>query len=260
MSDRVISRGSRGVAVRKLQTLLTAKGYNLSVDGIFGKGTRSAVLQYQAGEGLEADGVVGALTWGALTANADDSPQVRPEAIATPLVGGEAESVLAAALRDLGAKEEPNGSNRGGEIDHLVEGYGPYWRIAGADSFPWCAIAVSSWIGIGLGLGCSGSSMNWTAHPFGRWLGGVAQIEDWAKSVGCWRPSRDAQAGDVFLMLREGSGSDPSRASRAGHTGLILSVDGDTVETIEGNASNSVALRTRKVTTFTGVARWWEGR
>ena len=63
----MVSHGSRGDAVRKLQELLTAMGYDCgSVDGIFGSKTKAAVLAFQKANGLGADGIVGPLTWAKL--------------------------------------------------------------------------------------------------------------------------------------------------------------------------------------------------
>lgn len=57
-----LSLGDRGEAVAALQRMLAALGVAVSVDGVFGKTTRSAVLAFQAGAGLVRDGVVGAQT------------------------------------------------------------------------------------------------------------------------------------------------------------------------------------------------------
>ena len=63
----MVSHGSRGDAVRKLQELLNALGYDCgSVDGIFGSKTKAAVLAFQKANGLGADGIVGPLTWAKL--------------------------------------------------------------------------------------------------------------------------------------------------------------------------------------------------
>lgn len=61
-----IKRGSRSDAVKKLQELLNAKGYKLSVDGDFGPATEAAVKAYQAANHLTVDGEVGPKTWTAL--------------------------------------------------------------------------------------------------------------------------------------------------------------------------------------------------
>ena len=63
----MLRTGSRGDAVRKLQELLNALGYDCgSVDGIFGSKTYAAVLAFQKANGLAADGIVGSLTWAKL--------------------------------------------------------------------------------------------------------------------------------------------------------------------------------------------------
>ena len=68
----VLRVGSSGSAVEQLQFWLnTIAQYDSSipsvaVDGIFGSGTRAAVLAFQRQAGLTADGVVGQLTWEAI--------------------------------------------------------------------------------------------------------------------------------------------------------------------------------------------------
>jgi len=52
--------------VEELQTALNQKGFALTVDGQFGSATESAVQKFQEDQGLDADGIVGPLTWAAL--------------------------------------------------------------------------------------------------------------------------------------------------------------------------------------------------
>ncbi len=64
-----LREGSVGVAVSALQYLLSIVGqFNdnipvLTIDGVFGPGTRNAVIAAQQALGLPADGVVGSRTW-----------------------------------------------------------------------------------------------------------------------------------------------------------------------------------------------------
>ncbi len=59
-----IRRGDRGPDVVKWQRLLTDKGFDTrGVDGIFGPGTEQATRNFQAANGLLADGVVSSITW-----------------------------------------------------------------------------------------------------------------------------------------------------------------------------------------------------
>lgn len=62
--------GSRGEEVTRIQQKLNELGYNVgSADGIFGTGTKNAVLQFQKDNGLTADGIVGSATLAALGLN-----------------------------------------------------------------------------------------------------------------------------------------------------------------------------------------------
>ena len=54
-----LSYGSKGSDVSNLQQLLNSKGYNLSVDGIFGDKTLAAVKSWQQKNGYTVDGLVG---------------------------------------------------------------------------------------------------------------------------------------------------------------------------------------------------------
>lgn len=66
----VLRQGSRGGEVKEVQRRLKLWGYYKgSVDGVFGAGTRSAVLAFQKKNGLTADGVVGKATYKALGMN-----------------------------------------------------------------------------------------------------------------------------------------------------------------------------------------------
>ncbi|MEY3881178.1 MAG: hypothetical protein RIQ94_1974 [Pseudomonadota bacterium] len=60
--------GSKGDEVKKLQEKL-----RLGVDGSFGPGTEKAVKSWQSANGLTADGIVGAGTWGKLFADTADN-------------------------------------------------------------------------------------------------------------------------------------------------------------------------------------------
>ena len=52
----------RGEDVRAVQEALAAKSHDLEIDGVFGPGTRDAVLRFQEAEGLTPDGMVGPAT------------------------------------------------------------------------------------------------------------------------------------------------------------------------------------------------------
>ena len=62
----MLQQGSQGGGVRKAQALLDVFGAHLVVDGDFGPATAAAVRSFQGSHGLQADGIVGPLTWTAL--------------------------------------------------------------------------------------------------------------------------------------------------------------------------------------------------
>lgn len=75
----VLKQGSRGTDVKKMQQKLKNWGYYTgSVDGIFGSGTKKAVVYFQKSNGLTADGIVGKKTLAALgmTLSSDSSENV----------------------------------------------------------------------------------------------------------------------------------------------------------------------------------------
>jgi peptidoglycan hydrolase-like protein with peptidoglycan-binding domain len=74
-----LHEGDRGPAVKKLQTELTQLGYSTGgTDGDFGPLTLRAVESFQASQGLPAHGLVGALTWGALSRALADHTTAAP--------------------------------------------------------------------------------------------------------------------------------------------------------------------------------------
>ncbi|MEL7078492.1 MAG: peptidoglycan-binding protein [Cyanobacteria bacterium J06648_1] len=61
--------GSSGAAVLTLQTKLRDRGFNPgTVDGIFGRDTKQALIAFQRSVGLSPDGIAGKNTWAALNA------------------------------------------------------------------------------------------------------------------------------------------------------------------------------------------------
>lgn len=63
----VLRQGSTGSEVKEMQRKLKLWGYyNGTVDGVFGAGTKKAVVAFQKKNGLTADGVVGQATYKAL--------------------------------------------------------------------------------------------------------------------------------------------------------------------------------------------------
>ncbi len=70
LSVATLRQGSKGDEVKEVQRRLKKWGYyNGNVDGVFGAGTRAAVIAFQKKNGLTADGIVGKATYQALGIN-----------------------------------------------------------------------------------------------------------------------------------------------------------------------------------------------
>ncbi len=103
-STPTLREGSRGPAVRELQSKLQAAGFNPGgVDGVFGPKTRAAVVAFQRAQGISVDGIVGPQTWGRLTRPGGASPTT-PTTPTQPAPGGRgtAEAFVQRALAQNG--------------------------------------------------------------------------------------------------------------------------------------------------------------
>lgn len=71
-SNALSKQGSRGDEVTAIQTKLRESGYyNGKIDGIFGSGTKNALISFQKDNGLTADGIAGSKTLQALGITSD---------------------------------------------------------------------------------------------------------------------------------------------------------------------------------------------
>lgn len=98
----VLSSGSKGEEVRRLQERLTELGYEPgAADGIYGSGTKKAVRAFQKANGLKTDGTAGPQTQAALYSQAAVRAAEKPAPV----------DVLASELPMLVNKEHPVGEN-----------------------------------------------------------------------------------------------------------------------------------------------------
>ena len=139
---------------------------------------------------------------------------------------------LEVAKGEVDVREIPKGSNRGPRVDIYQDAKGEYWCC---HFVSWCVEQTGP-------------------SPFGHksWVEGLRR---WAKSNGKYIPAREAQArpGDIFTMARY----DKEGNLAGGHTGFIESVsdDGQSFRTIEGNSSDKVRRRGRRISELDGFVR-----
>ena len=75
--EKLLKSGASGDGVRKIQQALIDLGFNLNkfgADGIFGNETKSAVIQFQASNGLAEDGIIGSITMAKLDTESRPTP------------------------------------------------------------------------------------------------------------------------------------------------------------------------------------------
>ncbi|HEX7352934.1 peptidoglycan-binding protein [Brachybacterium sp.] len=114
-SQPKLRQGSRGSAVRTLQSSLNASGASISVDGVFGRGTASAVRSLQASAGIGVDGVVGPKTWNALNRGVQISPGAGGGSSSGTSVNGQA--IINAARAQTGVRYTWGGSSPSSGFD-----------------------------------------------------------------------------------------------------------------------------------------------
>lgn len=158
----------------------------------------------------------------------DGSDQYKPSKGAS----AHGQKAAGTAEQQLGAKEEPKGSNGGPEVDPFT----------GGRHEAWCCHFVS-WC-----VEQHGTS------PFGH-LAWVEGLRRWGKKSGTYFSSGASPPtrGDIFLMHRY----DRAGKLVGGHTGFVTSYsrDSNSVETVEGNISDRVDTRTRRLDTMDGFIR-----
>jgi peptidoglycan hydrolase-like protein with peptidoglycan-binding domain len=98
--DDEVNRQSTGYARWIQQSLNKILGLRLTVDGVVGTLTRSAIRSFQQRYGLTADGVVGPITEAAMIrAGASQPPQSSAPSVPTPGTGGTIDTVLVRGVR-----------------------------------------------------------------------------------------------------------------------------------------------------------------
>jgi hypothetical protein len=131
-----------------------------------------------------------------------------------PMSASPGRRALAEALRHVGVRETPPGSN------HTMFG-----RWFGADGVPWCAIFASYCFDVGAGVVlCRG----WHGAGVGpRGVAYVPTLAAWLKATGRW--VEEPRPGDLAIFDWDGGLPD--------HVGIVIRVEGDTLHTVDGNTA-----------------------
>ncbi len=263
--------GYQGEDLRLLQDKLVKLAFKITTcNGSYTEETASAVRAFQGSRALPVTGEIDAITRGhilgaqgiALPDPLLQAEQERLRALAEQSLAklpaeaqAKVRAVVMEAIRWVGKREIPKGSNGGPEIDVITADV----VGAGQPRPPWCALAVSHWMKVGLG------AQRWQDVPLGWRNASALAFGKWGEQKGRLLPvSAEAPAGSVFVMYREGSGSDAgTRAAGAakwdgfGHTGMVIADLGDRVVTVDGNVGDRCWSCTRPKAGLLGFVRWW---
>lgn len=238
MPQPVLFLGSRNDAVAPLIDLLRAQGFwDGDTPSLFDKHVERAVRYFQqthldpSGTFLKSDGVVGERTWWALNNPSGNRQRsnIVPSMPANLLPKRTRILQVALAEHTKAVREQPDGSNRGPEVDKYL----PPWHRTRGKGPAWCCFFYS-WV-VQQALG---------AFPLGTRVGAVVRARELAVERGLWTPKTvpggRPYPGDAFVM-EHGDGT--------GHIGFVLrtSVDGKSINTIEGNSGNRVKVGLRSL-------------
>jgi hypothetical protein len=211
----------------KLETLGYSPG---EIDGKYGAATAAAVRAFQRDHGLKQDGWIGPMTRNAL-------------AIATAAETNKDSSekgmrALAEAIKHIGVKEEPLGSNR--------TKFGEWFGVNGV---AWCNIFVSYCFQLGAGYTICDGFAGRAAGVYPKGCAYVPTTEAWMRTTGSWLGRVPPLPGDIAIYNWDGGEAD--------HIGIVENYLGEgRFSAIEGNTNaERVERMTRYMTQVNGFGR-----
>lgn len=192
-------------AVKQIQQALKNKGFDPGeIDGIWGRNTIAAVMQFQQRQGFEVDGIVGPKTSAALFSN--DSSVT---SAGSPLLPWFEEARHLMGTKEvLGDKDNPVIMDWAKNLDISYAG----------DDVPWCGLFVAH---------CVGTTLQQEVLP-----GNPLGARQWEK----FGVTTNPRLGAIMVFWRE------SLASGKGHVGFYVGEDDDAYQILGGNQSDEVCL------------------
>ncbi len=211
-----VRRGDSGPDVTTLQSLLNRQVSpvpSLPTSGAFDAETERLVLRFQESRRLEPDGVVGRVTWRALTRSPRSRTAADDESV--PVVDDAPWLVIAAA--EIGQREIVGVRHNA----RIIEYHRTTGLRATTDEVPWCA-----------------SFVNWCVREAGLRGSNSALASSWLS----WGVASSApRAGAVTVIYNAGAAN--SALSRTGnHVGFLLRQTDEHFVLLGGNQSNRVRV------------------
>ncbi len=239
----MLKKGSKGDAVKTMQTMLIACGFSCGPDGAdgdFGENTHTGLTAFQNANGLEASGVY--------CADSAATLEKAYAAVPVPIMAAcDVSRVLAVAVAEIGYKEKTSNS----QLDDKTANAGsanytkyardfdqkyPRWYNGKKNGFAWCDMFVD-WCFL-------------TAYGYENALRLLCQPEKSA-GAGCTYSLRYYKNKGQFYSIGPRPGDQiffGASLDDATHTGIVEKVTASKVHTIEGNTSDQVARRSYALT------------
>lgn len=238
--------GSNGDEVKLLQSFLKQLGYNITyVDGDFGKETEKAVIEYQKHNRLFPDGEIGPITIQELKKDGFLFSKERGVAVSQELVKKFIDKLCFHAekfegfieIKNNASWDDPEKAGWQKDMSELLTRYmlkiDP-WGLGD----PYCAACVGAFIIMALEdceIPTSKFESIWTAHV-------MTNVRLAKKNLIL---SITPSLGSVWLA-RFGKSDN-------GHTGLVVDIRGDNLETVEGNTVAGPSLNQQAQRSGNGI-------
>ncbi|MFA6401112.1 MAG: peptidoglycan-binding domain-containing protein [Salinivirgaceae bacterium] len=225
--SKYIRLNDKGIDVKRIQEWILLwtfinKDFKVSIvrDGEFGTGTLHAVKEFQKMKNLDADGIIGNITWRALTEPMLKAFSRIDRSTLDEFVIGYAQAHLDSCSREF------------------VPNQGPWVRAymngkEGSD-FPWCMGFVQTVLD---------QAYSSRGKAFTDYLPYTLACDDLGnyglaknkliRNADLKKRLNEVQPGDVFLVCKKDNPLDWT------HTGFVVALNGSEIETIEGNTNEA---------------------